>query len=419
MIRFLVVVLMVVFMAGVSLAKERIEVLSPTAWISPGTIAAYERDFEKENPDIDIVVEQLPVGSYMEKLVLRGKLGSDFPDTFMIVPDARLNTFINGGLIVPIVRPDNDSIVFDIFSRSGVLWAFPQAPEYRGTVNYNIRLLEEAGFSGVINPDWNEFKDMLEKLTVRNSKGDIIRYGALSKYPNLDLVYAAGGEILDNPLKPTKVLFGSDLSISVLEEFMEMSDSGQMMPLSVYNALGGSKPQIFGEEKVAMVVTNCNYKGVFQELDFDWDIFLVPSPIGGEIRGVHGNVFGWSISSNTDKYDSIMRWIEWIVYSESALNAKEGLLTYSKDEIPYVKEQRERLKKITENRKPNNWNVMFSLEGKMVPNFGVFDGSGDFGRVYWESIWNYLYGREGIESIIKGAEESQFVLDEINGKTRR
>ncbi len=418
MVKFLMVVLMIIFMAGVTGAKEKLEVLSPTAWISPETMAAYEKAFELENPDIAIVVEQLPVGSYMESLLLRGKLGNDFPDTFLIPPDSRLNTFINGGLITEIDRPDSSAIVFDMFSRDGILWAYPQAPEYRGVVNYNKRLFAEAGITNT-NPNWEEFKEILTKLTIKDEDGNIIRYGALSKYPNLDFIYAAGAGIIDDAFNPTKVLFGSELSVSILEEFMEMTRTGQMMPHVIYNALGGSKPQIFGEEKVAMVVTNSNYKGAFQELDFEWDIFLIPSPIGGEIKGVHGNAFGWCISSKTEKYDLAMRWIEWIIYSESALNAKEGLLTYNKDEIPYVEEQRERLRKIAENRKPNNWNVMFELEGKIMPFIGTFEGSGDFGKVYWNSIWNYLYGRAGIESIIEGAEECQALLDKINEQAEK
>jgi len=428
-IMFMVMASLVIGLLGSAWARE-LSVWSVSAWINDETMEAYIEAFEKAHPDVKVSWRGLPVKTNMETLQMAGALAlknpkkHKFPDVFLTGPDMRMRTFIAAELIIglnelfakaaidPSLYPGT---VFGVVEVEGVYYGLPLAPEVRGVVNINKDVFADAG---VPLPDnetsWDELVEMQRKLVVRNAKGEVTRYGSLSKYPVLDLVYAAGAPILDNPLKPTKVLFGEDAFVDVIREFLELADEGVMMPLRVYKALGGSKPKIFGEEKVATMITNCNYKGQFEDMPFDWDVIVLPSPTGGQAKRVHGSSFCWSIYTNTKDRDLAFEWARWVVFSVEALEAKESLRKFNKDEVPYVREVRERLLEIAAGRKPDNWSCLVDLYSRMEPYIGSFQGSDKFSKLFWEASWDVLYERAPIEKLREFALKAQKVIDALN-----
>lgn len=349
--------------------KQTLTTLNPTAWISQETMRALEVAFEKDHPNVNLVFETVAVSTYTETVLLRGAIG-DLPDVFMTVADHRLTTFAKGGLLMPldelVKRAGLDlsrypEVLFKTVSRDGKLYGFPDSPLLRGTVNYNKDAFREAGIPFLTSrTSWNEFKKILTKLTLKD--GDkIIRYGALSKYPMLDLAYAAGYPILDDPFEPKKVLFGEDAYVDLISEFMQMTRDGLMMPHTVYKALGGSKPQIFGEGKVAMVLVDLNWKGQFEALPFEWDVEIIPSP-SGKFSGTHATILSWVISSKARDKELAFEWIRWLILSESALRAEQSVRKFNRNSIPYAPELWDVFREIANTKKPDNWQILFETQ---------------------------------------------------------
>lgn len=412
------VLLLMSLIAGAK--KQKLTILTPTAWISQETINAWELAFEKEHPDVDIIVETMAVSKYAESVILRGAT-SDMPDAFFTGVDDRLSVFIEGGIVAPLddlVKTAGldlsryPEILFKATSRNGKLYAFPKPPEFRGVVNYSKDAFREAGISFLTkDTSWTEFKEILAKLTIKD--GDkISRYGALSKYPMLDITYAAGHFVLDDSFEPTKVLFGEETYVDLIREFMQMTKTGQMMPHTVYKALGGSKPQILGENKAAMVLVNCNWKGQFGALPFEWDIELIPSP-SGKFSGAYANTLGWAISSGAKDKELAFEWIRWALLSETAMRAEQDLLKFNRDYIPYAPELWEAFMEIANTKKPDNWACLFEVQ-KYTELSWSFEGSVDFGKIFWTAMWDILYERKPIDIIYDAAREAQKIVDKIN-----
>jgi len=400
--------------------KQTLTTLNPSSWVSQETMRVLETAFEKEHPNVDLVFEAVPVSTYTETVVLRGAIG-DLPDAFSAATDDRLTAFVDGGLVasldelVEITGLELNRyppILFKATSRDGKLYGLPMPPLLRGTINYNKDAFREAGIPFLTRQtSWNEFKEILGKLIVKD--GDkISRYGALSKYPMLDLTYAAGYRVVDDQLEPEKVLFGQDAYVNLIREFMQMTRDGLMMPHTVYKALGGSKPQIFGEGKVAMVLVDCNWKGQFETLPFEWDIELIPSP-SGKFSGAHASFFCWTVNSKAKDKESAFEWVRWVILSESALRAEQSLLKFNRNYIPYAPELREVFAEIATTKKPNNWECLFEAQ-KYVLLPWVFEGSADFGKIFWETIWDVLYERAPVDVIYEAAKEAQKIVDKLN-----
>lgn len=410
--------------AGIGFTKTRIVTLNPTAWVPTEIMKALEKAFEKEHPEIDIVIETMPVSKYMESVLLRGAAG-DLPDACMWWPDSKLNAFQEAGLIIPLDEliekagidlGEYPKLLFELPRRGGALYAFPLPQELRGTVNYNKEIFEESGIPFITrDTTWKEFGDMARKLTVKDENGRVVRYGVLAKYPNLDLCYAEGARIVDDPLAPVKVLFGEDNYINTIRDFLSLAEEGAMMPLTVYKALGGSKPKIFGQKKVAAVVTNCNYKGRFADFDFEWDVELVPAT-SRELMGTHVNTLTWTISAMSKNPEKTFEWIRWFVLSETSLRVQESFLKFNKDNPPYVPELRKIWNEIAKTRKPDNWECLYEAQKYMVPYIGMYPGSEEFMEVYWMAVWDVLYKRKPLERLSEAAEECQVILDRMNAE---
>ena len=420
----MVVLVGLIFTLGTSIGftKTEVVVFNPPAWVPNATMKALEQAFEKEHPEINIKRETVGVRKYMETVLLRGA-ANDLPDVFMGAPDERMDTLIDAGLAAPLdglvekagldLSPYWDSIPYRTYRRGGPLYALPIAPELRGVVNYNKDIFKESGVPFITrDTTWEEFQEMGRSLTVKDDKGRITRYGFLSKYPMLDLVYAAGEGILDDCFAPKRATFGDAGFVDIIGEFLDLAEEGVFMPLLVYKALGGSKPKIFGTGKVAGVITNCNYKGRFADLKFDWDVELIPSP-SGQLEGVDGNYMSWCVSTTTENPEAAFEWMRWFVFSEKALRVKEGLLKFNKDNPPYVPELAKIWNEIAKTRKPDNWECLYEAQKHLRPFLGAYKGSGDFNKLFWAGILDVLYERKQLEHLQEAAKKCQAVLDRM------
>jgi len=403
--------------------KIKLEVYDRLEVCSVETAKKLEQAFEKEFPDIDVSIESFVSAKYQDQILLLSASGQLSADVILSNTDYRLNVFVDSGIIMPLDELVEKSgidtskypqVLFQSCTRNGQLYGFPQRPMPRGTVNYNQDLFDELGIPYITRETtWEEFKEYLKKLTLKDKNGNVIRYGCLNKYPQLDLMYLFGGRIVDDYMNPTKVVFGEDY-VKILGEFLDMAKEGLMMPLSIYSALGGSKPKIFAERKVATIITHLGYRGGFATAPFRWDAELIPAP-EGDFGGAHVDLVGWSINTKSKNPEAAFKWIEWYMFSLNAQMILESQNEVNTNLIPYAPELQESFAKIADQRKPSNWSCLFEAQEKGV-FLPVFENSTDFYSKFWESTWNVLYNREPIESLMDAEKECQRLLDEALGK---
>ena len=418
----LVMVSLLLGLSGIALAeKATVTVLYPTS--RAAEMEMLEPAFEKENPNIDLVVELCPPAEVFSSTMLRAA-AKTLPDAFWVVSDYRLDNLISGRVLAQM-----DELVekagldiskypkayFDVSRRDEKLWQFPRSPNRYPSLHYNMEILDASGVAYPIHQmTWKEFKNLCEKLVEKDGKGQVTRYGVLNKYVSNGWVFLNGGRIVDDPLNPTKVRFNEDIFKDALAEYLNLNESGTTMPLPICKALGGSNPKIFGEKNAAMTMTDLGYCGGFADLPFEWGAVEPPHPEGADY-GYSVATYGWAISAKSKDPQAAFSWIQWVVLSESALRIKEERAGCNHNLVPYAPELREAYMKIAATRKPDGWEHVWDMDKRAV-NPLSFAGAEEVAPVYWAGVWDVLYGRVPVDSLDKVAEEVQELLDEINSK---
>lgn len=388
--------------------------ISPGPSITAETYAKLETAFEAAYPNVDLIYETTVASEYAKQIVLRGAMG-DLPDVFAGAWGARYDKYANAGLMFPL----NDlmeaggtatTFWFEKGRRSdGNMYAFPNEGGCRGFINYNKEMFDEAGIPYPTDDlTWEEFREMARKLTVRDEDGNVTRYGVFNKYPMYDFSFAFGGRLVDDINFPTKALFREEPYLAGMREYLDMEEEGTMMPRRTFDALGGSKPKIFAEGKVAIVVTGMGYGGWFKDSPFDWDVVLLPLQENG---GYSGGSSILHVRANAEHPTEAFQFLTWFCMSEEAMILRQE--NYGANAIfPVAVELREAYAKIAEGRMPKNWKSIWKGRDNLVLAM-VFEGVSDFQPIWWKAVMDIVYGRKPLESLIETAEECQEVLDQL------
>ena len=196
-------------LGGTALAQD----LSIVTWMwnEPGIgewwqIAA--KKFEADNPGVNLEIRNLPVNEYMTQIVVELASGNpaDIVSVSSNLPELQgsgglvpLNSFIEAsGMTGRIEQACLDRVTFD-----GNIMAIPIAGRTL-VLLYNEAALAEARLSGPpTTPE--EFLDYARKLTVKDSAGNVTRYGASMVHVNEEPTYemlmmwsiAFGGRLTD------------------------------------------------------------------------------------------------------------------------------------------------------------------------------------------------------------------------------
>jgi len=184
--------------------------------------------------------------------------------------------------------------------------------------------------------------------------------------------------------------------------------------LPVYKALGGSKPKIFAEEKVATMITHLGYRGAFGTAPFRWDAELIPAP-DGVFGGAHTDMTGWNINAKSKNPEAAFKFIEWSMFSPVASYIYDSQWEVNTNKISYVTELYEDFAKIADQRQPAGWRCLYEAQ-KNVVALPIFEGSGDFMNKYWEATWGVLYDGNPLETLLEAEKECQRLLDEALAK---
>ena len=321
-----------VCLSAAALAKTDISFYFPVAVGGPitKTIDQYAADFNKENPDLNVI----PVysGTYQETIVkalTAHKAGK--PPTAAILLSTDTFTLADEDAIVPIdhfVKTDADRAwmksFFPAFMLNGQFgnktWG---VPFQRSTVvmYWNKDLFKEAGLDPNTPPkNWAETITMGQKLTKKDASGNVTQWGI--QVPSSGFPYwlfqgfsTQNNGILANP-EGNQVKYDDPNVVAALQYWVDLSKKYGIHPSGVVE--WGTTPRDFMEKKVAMIwTTTGNLTNIRTNAKFDFGVAMLPegkrrgSPTGG------GNFFIFKKAAGPEQ-EGAYRFAKWLTQPERA-----------------------------------------------------------------------------------------------------
>lgn len=265
-------------------------------WGDPAELPPFEKivsDYEAANPDVTIEVQHAPWSGYFTRLDAQLAAGAG-PDVFFItnVPNYAARNQLEQ--LDPWIA-DHDFPIGDfnkealaIHSLDGKLYSIPRDND-TNALYYNKAAFDDAGVAyPTANWDWDDLRDAALKLTKRDGNR-VSQYGFATEandWPRW--IIQNGGDVFDDPLKPTKFTMDEPAATEAIQFLGDMINVDHVMPSFQELQQSGGTSQLFLSGQVAMVVTNAARLGTFADASFDWAV--APLPTGR--TGIHANRLG-------------------------------------------------------------------------------------------------------------------------------
>ena len=215
--------------------------------------------------------------------------GGDPPDLFLM--NYRfLGQYESKGVLEPLDPYLEGSIAFDrgdfypeamaAFQNDGVQTCMPQNVASLVTY-YNRDLFEQAGVELPAEGwTWNEMVAAAGELT-RDTDGDgvvdVYGLGVDSEIIRVaPFIWSAGGEIVDDPLRPTRFTIGSLKAIRPLQAFLDLRGVADVTPTDEETEAAGFEAR-FLDGSLGMIMESRKVVPTFRTItEFDWDVAPLP-----------------------------------------------------------------------------------------------------------------------------------------------
>ncbi len=265
--------------------------------------------FEKSHPHV-IVKYQPVTGQYNSKLLTQ-LASNTAPDVFFA---ADLSTYISKNALVDLTKwYQEDTAYFQDINPAlikaqmwnGRLYALPGNSNV-DILYYNKKLFDEKGLK---YPDatwtWQDFLAAAKKLTIRNDKGRVIQYGAITSTNWPSLILENGGKIWNKD--KTKCIIDSPEARVALEFWKDFYAKYKVSPTPLERRDQGTR-EMFIAGRAAMYWGSSWEVATFKIIDkiqgrkggLDWDATLIPRPKGKKrfIGLVYTSLGVWSGSKH-------------------------------------------------------------------------------------------------------------------------
>ncbi len=209
------------------------------------TMLKMVRQFNKENPDVQVKMQRIDWGTYYNKLFVAG-IGKRAPDVFIIHADS-MARFANANFLMPVDDlvagtngidvSDIDENVWEATKINGKHYGIPLDIHPWG-MYYNKKLFREAGITnklGKAKPptDRKEFLDALKKLK-KDFDGDgvVDQWGfVFSFFPSLSRVFVLqwDGEIIDKNTK--KCIMNQPEAVNAVQFLADLVNKDKLVPV--------------------------------------------------------------------------------------------------------------------------------------------------------------------------------------------
>lgn len=276
--------------------------------------------FMVANPDVQVELINIPGQGDFSRRLAADFAASAPPDVFLI-NYRRYGPYVARGAIEPlddllahstrILRSDFYPQALAAFTWGGQLMCLPQNMS-SPVIYYNKTLFDADSIPYPANNwTWDDFLATAQALTLdRNGDGAIDQHG-FGVEPTLvraaPFVWMNGGEIVDDPMAPARLMLDSPESRAALAWFVALQTEHHVTPDAIAEAAESSLSR-FLNGRLAMYVESRRVVPEFRRIDaFDWDV--APLPIGRRPASIlHSDAF--CIAAASPHKEAAWRFIE-------------------------------------------------------------------------------------------------------------
>ncbi len=289
-------------------------------------IKAQVSAFEKKYPNIKVKLEHVPWEEYWTKLQTM-MAGGDCWDVFTMDTGFYLKDYVARNAIVditPFIEKEKIDLsvypagVLKLHNVNGKYYSLPRDYDTIGLF-YNKKAFDEAKLK---YPDatwtWEDLKKVAEKLTKKDAKGNILRYGvtvdggplSVSQAFLFPLILSLGGNLVD---KDGRVLLDSVQAKEALSFAKELTEKG-FAPKP-----GITTGDLFIAGKSAMNFGGSWMMGYYSEniKAFNFGVAMIPKSKTGKRANISDSL-GNVIWSKTKNLDAAWTFVKWMASKEAA-----------------------------------------------------------------------------------------------------
>lgn len=344
-------------------------------------------NFMKENPDIRVVIENVPYSEYWSKLLTMAAAGTA-PD-IIFMESTRLASFVEKDNLLTIddlVKLDKDvdlkdfyPVSLDMSTYKGKLYGLPNDLAII-CMYYNKDAFDSAGVQ-YPKADWT-WEDMIrigKQLTIdKNKDGTPDQYG-ITHYSWDVAIYQSGGDVVDNVTNPKKSTFNKPEVYKALDFCRDLAFKHKIAPPPVQQQYR-TVNEMFTSGYVAMTMDGHwmvpNYRKIKK---FKWDVVELPK--GKKKAGLaYGSCF--SIPKGSKHPKEAWRLIKYLAGHEG-----QKVLVSDGFSVPALKSIANSDVFLTP--PPDNQNAFLNMikVGHLKPQTPHFNQLNDQWRVLLDSFW--------------------------------
>ena len=296
----------------------------------PEELAAYQtlvEDFKRDVPGIDVLLSHVPsAGEFRQKLATMFSAGSP-PDVFLY-NFRRLGVYSAGNVVHPLGalldasdklnREDFYPLTLEAFTYQGELQCIPQ--NFSSPVFYYNQALFDAAGLPYPQAGWtlDEFLATARALT-QDTNGDGItdQYGFGTAVETIRLapfVWQNGGELLDDPVNPTRLTLDLPETREALQWFVDLQAQEHVTPDAIAEEASSSENRFLAGTLAMYMNSRVVVPTLRTITSFEWD--AAPLPVGKSPASVlHSDGFCMSKAAAEDPehLDAVWNFIEYSV----------------------------------------------------------------------------------------------------------
>src|SRR5690625_109283 len=290
--------------------------------------------FNKDHPDIEVVLEITPYGEYFTKLDAAAT-GGGLPDVFWM-NGPNLIKYASNDMLEPLtdnikedgldLNPYPEALV-DLYNYDGNQYALPKDFD-TNALWYNKELFDEAGVDYPNeNWEWDDLVEAAKELTdpAKDVYG-IRAYMTSGQASFWNVIFSNGGYVISDDKK--KSGFDDPKTIEALQLYHDLIHVHEVSPTHA-QVESTSGTELFESGKVAMIIHASYYTPMFKDHDYLKDVADVaplPKMNGGRSNVIHG--LGNVISSESKEKEAAWEFVKFLASKEAqTIQAEGGLIS--------------------------------------------------------------------------------------------
>lgn len=288
------------------------------------------RAFEAEHPAIRVEMVHKPWSEYFTWLQREWSAGRS-PDVMFL---NYLPTYVPSGELEPLdAFVERDALnlddfypaLLDAFRVDGTLYGLPRDNDTK-VIYYNRAHFQEAGLPEPrAGWTWDDLRAAARTLSRTDANGIRYGFGFEPDYWWMIWVWQGGGEVVDDPRYPTRVLVDSPESVQSLQFLCDLIHLDDVTPPAAQLNTDDLN-HLFREGRVSMIFGNHAHVPWFTEAaGLSWDV--APLPQNARRVNVAGGA-GFTVSRRSQNKDAAWQLVKFLTSPKAqAILAESGVIT--------------------------------------------------------------------------------------------